>query len=700
MKTRLLIFSLFFSIKAFSLTGYQIDSMWSVFNNARQPISERVYALYRLHFEYDDENPDKAIELTRLVITESKKNNYAIGAGVAEIMLGNALTYKYSKDSAAIHRDKAITKLLACNGSEFYLAYAYMYKAESLADRGFRDSATLLYDVALEICINKTDYLSATDILIHYAGDCRRGANYQKASTVLSRAISLAEKNNYQQFIGGIYIEMAEIFKLGGNNAKYGEYILMAYNQTLLYNNGIRLARNLSRISTFYQEINDEAVCIRIGHIYDSLARVDLNQNIINMRNGYWAKYYLTKDKPEQALAFALALVDLSRNNNWGTGHAGHFVFAGKCLTTMKQYTKAQLYFDSAFALASKYKYQTIILDVYRNKAITYNAARDFENSNHYLTKFIELSKMMTEDENKKKIAEMQAVYDVEKRNTQIALLNKENDIRSRQRNVFIGFTTLVAALLAVSIFAFLNKRKANKLLTIQKQEILDKTAALNEQAAKIAKLQTQMNPHFIFNAINSVQRFVLREDKNTALNYLNDFAKLMRMTLNNSDKALISIKEETQFLKYYLKFELLRYQDQFEYDILIDEKLDEEIVELPPMLIQPYIENAIKHGLLSKEGKGELVIKFELDKSNKTERLKIVVEDDGIGREVAAKLKMRSGTFHESKGMDITANRIREINKKYLDTDEATIDIIDLYADNKETGTRVEIILPYIENF
>lgn len=700
MKFRLTFFLLFFSVKAFSLTAYQVDSMWSVFNNTRQPISERIYALYRLHFEYDDEDPGKAIELARLVIAESQKNNYGIGAGVAEIMLGNALTYKYSKDSAAIHRDKAITKLLAYSGNGFYLAYAYMYKAESLADRGFRDSAMVLYDIAAGICIKQKDDLSATDILLHYAADCRRGANYQKASTVLSKAISLAEKNNYQQFIAGIYIEMADLFKLGGNDAKYGEYILMAYNKTLRCNNGIKLARNLARISTFFQDKKDEAVCLQIGHIYDSLAKADLNQNIINMRNGYWAKYYLTKDKPEKALAFALALLGMSRNNNWGTGHAGHFVFAGKCLTTMKQFARAQLYFDSAFALASKYKYQTIILDVYRNKANAYKDAGDFENSTSYLTKFIEQNKMMTEDENKKKIAEMQAVYDVEKRNTRIILLSKENDIRSRQRNVFIGFTALVAVLLAVSIFALLNKRKANKLLTVQKQQIIDKTEALNQQAAQIARLQTQMNPHFIFNAINSVQRFVLRADKNKALDYLNDFAKLMRMTLNNSDKALISIKEEKEFLNYYLKFELLRYQDQFTYEIIVDAALDEDIVELPPMLVQPYIENAIKHGLLSKAGPGKMLIKFELGKSNNAERLKIIIEDDGIGREAAAKLKMRSGTLHQSKGMHITAGRIKEINKKYLDIDEATVCITDLYAANKTSGTKAEIILPYIENF
>lgn len=700
MKTCLAFFLLFFSVKAFSLTAHQIDSMWSVFNNARQPIAERVYALYRLHFEYDDENPDKAIELARLVTAASKKNNYSIGAGVAEIILGNALTYKYSKDSAAIHRDNAIAILLSCNGSDFYLAYAYMYKAESLADRGYRDSATVLYDIALNTCIEKSDYLSATDILLHYAGDCRRGANYQKASTVLSKAISFAEKYKYQQFIAAIYIEMADVFKLTGNNSKYEEYSLLAFNKTLLYNSGLKLARNLSRISTLFQEKKNEAVCLQIGHIYDSLAKVDLNQNIINLRNGYWAKYYLTKDKPEKALAFALTLLDMSRNNNWGTGHAGHFVSVGKCLATMKQYGKAQLYFDSAFVLASKYKYQTIILDVYRNKANTYKAAGDFESSNSYLAKFIEQSKMMTEDENKKKIAEMQAVYDVEKRNSQIIILNKENNLRSRQRNVFIGFTAMVGILLTVSIFAFLNKRKANRLLTIQKQQIINKTEALNEQAAQIAKLQTQMNPHFIFNAINSVQRFVLKEDKNKALDYLNDFAKLMRMTLNNSDKDLITLKEEKAFLTYYLKFEMLRYQDQFNYTIVNDKALDDEIVELPPMLVQPYVENAIKHGLISKEEKGMLTIKFELVDIDNAERLKIVIEDNGIGRQAAADLKIGAALEHESKGMEITANRVKAINKKYLGIDDSGINIVDLCHNNKPTGTSVEILLPFIDNF
>ncbi len=700
MKGWLLLLLLFFSVKAFSLTPYQIDSMWSVFNNTRQPISERVYSLYRLHFEYDDENPDKAMELARLVISLSQKNNYNIGEGVAEIMLGNALTYKYSKDSASIHRDNAIKKLMTCNGGEFYLAYAYMYKAESLADRGFRDSATVLYDKAIDIGTKRADYLSVTDILIHYAGDCRRGANYQKASLVLSKAISLAEKFNYTQFIASIYIEMADVFRLTGNNNKYDEYSSMAYDKTLQYNSGLKLARNLSRLSIYFQNKENKIICLRIGHIFDSLAKVDLNQNVINIRNGYWAKYYLAKDKPKIALEFALNTLDMSRNNNWGTGHAEHFNSVGNCFLQMNEYSKAQLYFDSAFILASKYKYQTVILDVYRYKAKAYQAANDFEKSNIYLAKFIEQKGMMTEDENRNKIAEMQAVYDVERRNTQIDLLNKENSIRSRQRNAFIGFTAMAAILMAVSIFAFLNKRKANRLLTIQKQQIIDKTEVLKEQAAQIAKLQTQMNPHFIFNAINSVQRFVLQENKDKALDYLNDFARLMRMTLNNSDKELITLKEEKSFLAYYLKFEMLRYQDEFTYTIENDDSLDDDIAELPPMLVQPYVENAIKHGLISKEEKGLLTIKFKLAIVDNIERLKIVIEDNGIGRRAAASLKIGAALEHQSKGMEITANRIKAINKKYLNNDNSAMNIVDLFDGQKATGTRVEILLPYLDNF
>ncbi len=700
MRSLLLILFMLISVKGNALTAYQIDSMWHVFNNTKQPISERAYALYRLHFEYDDEDPDKALTLVNLLVSESKKYNYSIGTGIAEIMLGNIITYKFSKDSAAVHRDNAIRQLLVSNPDGFYLAYAYMYKAESLADRGYRDSAMILYDKAIEICKKRNDNKSETDIMLHYAADCRRGANYKKASAVLSNAFALAERWQCDELKAAVSIEMADIFKLSGNYSKYKEFILQGYEQTLMYNNGIKMARNLSRVVPYFQEIKDEKIALQIGKIFDSLAKVDLNANISNIRNGYWAKYYLTKDKPEEALRFAMNLLETSRNNNWGTGLAGHYVSVGKCCASIKAYGKAQLYFDSAYALASKYKYQTIVLDVYKNKANAFEAAGDFEKSNIYLSKYIEQNKMMTEDDNKKKIAEMQAQYDVEKRNNQIVILNEENLQRSKERNIFIGFSLLVGILLAVSIVAFINKRKANELLTKQKQEIIDKTEIMNEQAAQIAKLQTQMNPHFIFNAINSVQRFVLKEDKNKALDYLNDFARLMRMTLNNSDKELITLKEEKAFLTYYLKFEMLRYQDQFTYTIENDKALDEEIVELPPMLVQPYVENAIKHGLISKEEKGVLVIKFELANIDNAERLKIVIEDNGIGRQAAADLKIGAAVEHESKGMEITANRVKAINKKYLNIYESTINIVDLHENKKATGTRVEILLPYLDNF
>ena len=700
MRSWLLILFMLIYVKANALTAFQIDSLWHVFNNTKQPISERAYALYRLHFEYDDEDPDKALTLVNMLLSETRKYNYNIGTGIAEIMLGNIITYKFSKDSAAVHRDNAIMQLMASNPDGFYLAYAYMYKAESLADRGYRDSAMILYDKAIDICKKRNDNKSETDIMLHYAADCRRGANYQKASAILSNAFVLAERWHCDELKAAISIEMADIFKLSGNYNKYEEFVLQGYAQTLLYNSGIKMARNLSRVVPYFQEKKDEKIALQIGKLFDSLSKIDLNTNISNIRNGYWAKYYLTKDKPEEALRFSMNLLEASRNNNWGTGLAGHYVSVGKCLAAMTVYEKAQLYFDSAYALAIKYKYQTIVLDVYKNKANTFKAANDFENSNIYLSKYIEQNKMMTEDDNKKRIAEMQAQYDVEKRNSQIVNLNEENAQRSKERNVFIGFSLLVGILLAVSVVAFINKRKANMLLTKQKQEIIDKTDILNEQAAQIVKLQTQMNPHFIFNAINSVQRFVLKEDKNKALDYLNDFAKLMRMTLNNSDKELITLKEEKAFLTYYLKFEMLRYQDQFVYTIENDEALDEEIVELPPMLVQPYVENAIKHGLISKEEKGILAIKFELVSVENTERLKIVIEDNGIGRQAAADLKIGAVVEHESKGMAITANRVKAINKKYLNIDDSAINIVDLYDNKKATGTSVEILLPYLDNF
>lgn len=225
--------------------------------------------------------------------------------------------------------------------------------------------------------------------------------------------------------------------------------------------------------------------------------------------------------------------------------------------------------------------------------------------------------------------------------------------------------------------------KKANQKRLLEQQKLL---AAKSELKA----LRAQMNPHFTFNTLSAIQATVNNSDPIGASKYIVDFAKLIRKVLENSKHTYIALKEESEMLDLYIKLEQLRFSHKFSYEIIIDEKLDLDFLEIPSMVIQPYVENAIIHGLAAKKENGHLTIQFIC----KEDKVFCMVEDNGIGREQAMKARMRSGIVHNSVAMEITKDRI-DLYKKELGED-LSVKIIDLKNEsNTPVGTRVEIVFP-----
>ncbi|MBI2259448.1 MAG: histidine kinase [Flavobacteriia bacterium] len=210
-----------------------------------------------------------------------------------------------------------------------------------------------------------------------------------------------------------------------------------------------------------------------------------------------------------------------------------------------------------------------------------------------------------------------------------------------------------------------------------------------NIQESEMKTLRSQMNPHFMFNTLNAINNFIVKNNTDSASDYLSMFSKLMRNILENSKQDFIPLKTELQTLKMYLKLEQVRLNNSFDFEITIDEEIDEENFSIPPLIIQPYCENAIWHGLRNKGTYG--LLKVEI-KSNKNNQFQIVIEDDGIGRVESAKLK-KNETEHKSYGMQITEQRLQLINP------QNSVNIIDLYYENGKTkGTRIIINLIKID--
>lgn len=232
----------------------------------------------------------------------------------------------------------------------------------------------------------------------------------------------------------------------------------------------------------------------------------------------------------------------------------------------------------------------------------------------------------------------------------------------------------LLAVLMIVVVAAYFIYRKAQEIKRVG-------------QLLALKSLRSQMNPHFIFNALNSVNQFVALNDERAANRFLAEFSKLMRMVLDNSQKEFITMREEKEMLALYLKLEHYRFRDQFDYQFEVDEELDLDEIEIPPMLIQPYIENAIWHGLRYKMEKGNLNVKVYPNGNT----IKVRVEDDGIGRSASAHLKTDNQKKKNSVGLKNTQERIGIINRVYH-TNYA-LSIMDVNED--QSGTRVEISIP-----
>ncbi|WP_462250373.1 sensor histidine kinase [Ferruginibacter sp.] len=217
--------------------------------------------------------------------------------------------------------------------------------------------------------------------------------------------------------------------------------------------------------------------------------------------------------------------------------------------------------------------------------------------------------------------------------------------------------------------------------------------AAIKQQLAELeAKaIRAQMNPHFIFNSLNAIQECIVTEKVDAAYDYLSRFSKLLRLVLDNSDRNLIPLSSELETIGLYLSLESLRFSQSFGYEIIVDENLDKEDIYIPSLLLQPFVENAIWHGLINKEGEKKLLLHF----SEKIGRLECVIEDNGVGRAKAEAIKQQklAAAKLESKGTKLALHRIEVLNEQHPGS--AVIEIIDLKDSNgNAAGTRVIINL------
>lgn len=516
-----------------------------------------------------------------------------------------------------------------------------------------------LYNTILSKKVNYSQQINAYEGL----GDNYNTQNLSNASLkAYQSALDIAKKYKLSSKISDLNTKIAEVLAKQGNKSESNTYL----QNTLRSSEAEPLQKKVS-------------VQNQVADVYQTNRDYDNEIEIRKMTLAELEKAKVKKlDVPSTGYAQA-ENISISQLN----------LDIGRAYIDKKEFDKAIPYLEKSASSAKEIKDLEVEKDAIQKLSELY---KNIGNSKKALEKYQEYAKLV-DILYQQKEAEIQAAMamsnEIRDKQNRINSLEKDRALSESQFKLFESEKELTVAnyrrqkmwIYGLSIgmlllgFAIFGMYRSN-----QQRKLANNLLALKS-------LRTQMNPHFIFNALNSVNNFIAQNDERAANRYLTDFSTLMRSVLHNSELDFIPLEKEIELIQLYTQLEHSRFTDKFEYHINIDPQLDEEKFNIPPMLIQPYVENAVWHGLRYKESKGHLTIDFQ---QIGNDMVQITITDDGIGRQKSKELKTQNQKKQESKGMSNIKKRIEILNEMYAD--KVSVEVSNLRQDG--TGTKVVIRL------
>ncbi len=432
-------------------------------------------------------------------------------------------------------------------------------------------------------------------------------------------------------------------------------------------------------------------------HLFDTTRVTDKDLRVYLVSTG---ETYLLQNDYQKALQNFLRGLAMHRKLNDRNEIKRVLLDIAKTYFALNDNKAALQYAHEGLDMSLQTKSRQFIRNGYQVLYLVYNRLHNTDSAYFYYKKYITIRDIVVSDQTKGKFAAYK--YD-----QQINFINNEKLISQQQLKIqqqkltqssfqkkiliagFIGLIIISGGVFRVISLRRKNEKNLRELaeseLQIQKLGIQKKLSELEMHA-----LRAQMNPHFIFNSLNAINLFILENNKLQASEYLAKFSKLIRLILQNSQEPVIPLERELEALQLYLELESLRFENKFSYKIITDDILDISAIKVPPLIIQPYVENAIWHGLMHKKESGNLTIELY----EKDELLFCRIADDGIGRKKAAELKSKSALSYKSMGMNITADRIAMLQQQeQLGTHIVINDLV--LADGSAGGTEVIIKIP-----
>jgi tetratricopeptide (TPR) repeat protein len=415
------------------------------------------------------------------------------------------------------------------------------------------------------------------------------------------------------------------------------------------------------------------------AHAYMMIGNVYYNLGIIADTEKEAVSYY------QKDLTFQQKSLQIKETIGDRRGIGDAYFSIGILYYMMDEFEKSESYLQKTLEIYREIGYKAGIKEIYGNLCLLFEDQRDYKKALAYHKLFSALKDSLFNEQSNNRMVEMAAKYQSEKKEQEIGLLTKDGLLKQselqneRQLRYLILSGIFFLLITGTLFFALNNRRRVREKLEVEKELIeLEKKA-----------LSLQMNPHFIFNTLSSITSFITSNDQKAAVEYLAKFARLIRLTLEYSELALVPVNVEIEILGSYLALEQLRFEHKFGFEIHTSEEIEDDMA-IPNMLVQPYIENAILHGLGAKEGKGRLEVDFSILNG----QIHCTVTDDGIGIEKAKEIKSQSPAAYKSMAMEITRKRLEAYNKTNMP--ELRISVNNLVSrEGHVVGTKVEFIIP-----
>ncbi len=444
--------------------------------------------------------------------------------------------------------------------------------------------------------------------------------------------------------------------------------------------NKLGLAINHQNLGSIYEERGEYDKALKSYYTsldYNNQIDSDLGRVICHNSLG---QIYLKQGKPEKALT----LIEPSIAKAIEIGDTYYVSLAkenmGWALMDLGKYKEAESYINEGLKLAKDRGLQYFIAEGYKLLSKLNEKTGDYKKAFEYQRLFYENEEKYLNERNQQYVAELILKYDSEKKKSQIEILEKENELVSLKladNRRFLIITLILASLLGVIFYI------------LYRQSMLNKEKAFLALEQKM--MRSQMNPHFIFNSLNSIKLYIINNDKDKAVYYLNKFSKLIRTILSNSKEKDISLEDELSTMELYMNIENIRFSNKINFGMEIEDGLKTKHVRIPSLILQPFLENSIWHGLSPKEGDKRLMLR--VFKSSE-KQLTIEIEDNGVGRTRSQEIKATKTLKNKSVGISITEERLDNYFKNVAG--EHSLKIIDLYDENKVScGTKVVLNLP-----